>query len=168
MTVTTSLLPDGRGAARMDELFDTDPADLWRACTEPERLARWIAQVTVPADGRLGVGATVQTVWTSSWSGEVRIERCEPPRHLLLTTQPGTDEQGRTELWLTAEGDRTRLVIEDSGIPADELRYHGAGWQVHLDDLARALREDGALHPDGWSAERPAEDWHRRWRALTR
>lgn len=34
----------------------------------------------------------------------------------------------------TAEG--TRLVIEERGVPLDQLAAYGAGWQVHAEDLA--------------------------------
>lgn len=162
MTVTTSTLPDGRGAVHVDELHDTDVEDLWQACTDPERLARWIAVVT----GDLRPGSTVTTVWSSSWTGTVRIEVCDRPHHLLLTTQPGTDEEGSIEVRLTAEGDRTRLVIDDRGVPADELPFHGAGWQVHVEDLAAALRTAQPVHPEGWSSQAPAPRWIERWRSL--
>jgi uncharacterized protein YndB with AHSA1/START domain len=28
------------------DIYDTDVDDLWEACTNPERLARWIAKVS--------------------------------------------------------------------------------------------------------------------------
>lgn len=30
----------------------------------------------------------------------------------------------------------TRLVIEESGVPVEQLPGYGAGWQVHAEDLA--------------------------------
>ena len=54
--------------------------------------------------------------------------------------EPGTDVETELEAWLTAEGDRTRLVVEERGLPAAALHFHGAGWQVHLEDLALAHR----------------------------
>jgi uncharacterized protein YndB with AHSA1/START domain len=35
-----------RGAVRVEDVYDTDIDDLWEACTNPERLARWIAKVS--------------------------------------------------------------------------------------------------------------------------
>jgi len=96
-----------------------------------------------------------------------RIEACEAPHHLLLTTQPGTDDEAQIEAWLTAEGARTRLVVEERGLPIGELHYHGAGWQAHLEDLGTSLARDGSVHVDGWSARTAAPAWHRRWTALT-
>ena len=60
-----------------------------------------------------------------------------------------------TEVVLTAEGDRTRLVLEYRGIALDELAAHGAGWQAHLEDLAAYL------------AGRPTSTWKDRWLELT-
>ena len=61
--VTGSLraIDERRGAVRMEDVFDTDPADLWDAVTDPRRLARWIAEV----DGDLRVGGMVQARFTS-------------------------------------------------------------------------------------------------------
>ena len=126
-----------RGAVRVEDVYDTDIDDLWLACTRPERLARWIAQVTVTC----GRAATVQAVFTSTWSGPARIEACDAPHHLLLTAEPDTDETTQIEAWLTADGPRTRLVVEERGLPIDQLHFYGAGWQVHLEDLGRSLAE---------------------------
>ena len=136
-------LDETRGAVRVEDIYDTDIDDLWRACTVPERLARWIAEVS----GDLRVGGAVSAVFTSTWSGPARIEICDAPHHLLLTTEPGTDDEAQIEAWLTAEGSRTKLVIEDRGLPVDGLHFYGAGWQVHLEDLGRSLRATGPHIP---------------------
>lgn len=152
-----------RGAVRMDDLYDTGIQDLWEACTTPERLARWLAQVS----GDLRAGGTIEMTFTSTWTGPATIEICDAPRHLLLTTEPGTADEAQLEAWLTEVGSRTRLVVEERGLPIDQLHFHGAGWQVHLEDLGRSLRLDGSVHPDGWSATRASPTWHSRWVELT-
>ena len=163
ITATMRALDDSRGAVRVEDVYDTDIEDLWKACTTPERLARWIAQVS----GDLRVGGTVHAVFTSTWSGPARIEVCDAPHHLLLTTEPGTDDEAQLEAWLTADGSRTRLVVEERGLPVGRLHFHGAGWQVHLEDLGTSLARDGSAHPGGWSEQSPAAAWHERWTALT-
>ncbi|WP_395695444.1 SRPBCC domain-containing protein [Nocardioides sp.] len=163
ITGTMRALADGRGAVRVEETYDTDIDDLWEACTTPERLARWIAQVS----GDLREGGTVQAVFTSTWSGPVRIEVCDAPRHLLLTSLPGSEDESQLEAWLTADGARTTLVVEERGLPVDALHFHGAGWQVHLEDLGRSLAVDGPAHADGWSDQAPAPAWKARWTELT-
>src|SRR5262245_34261204 len=70
-----------KGAVRVQDLYATDIDDLWSALTEPERLARWIAQV----EGDLSLGGEFTARFTSSWGGPGRVDVCEPPRRLLLT-----------------------------------------------------------------------------------
>lgn len=163
MLATMRAIDDTSGAVRVEDVYDAHIDDLWEACTEPERLARWLAQVS----GELRLGGTVQLTFTSTWTGAARVDVCEAPRHLLLTTEPGTDDEGQLEAWLAAEGSGTRLVIEDRGIPVQELHFHGAGWQVHLEDLGRALSTGASAHADGWSDQRPAQAWKDRWTELT-
>ena len=46
---------DGAGVVRMEDHYDTGIDDLWSALTDPQRLARWIADV----EGDLRVGGGV-------------------------------------------------------------------------------------------------------------
>jgi uncharacterized protein YndB with AHSA1/START domain len=163
LTGTMRALDDTRGAVRVEEVYDTDIDDLWAACTTPERLARWIAEVS----GDLREGGIIQAVFTSTWSGPARIEVCDAPHHLLLTAEPGADDETQMEAWLTAEGSQTRLVVEERGLPVGKLHFYGAGWQVHLEDLGRSLVVHGSAHVDGWSAQTPAPAWEQRWTELT-
>jgi len=143
-------LDDSVGVVRVEDVYDTDITDLWSALTTPQRLARWMAEV----DGDPKVGAEVQARFTSSWEGPIRIDVCDAPNRLFLTMNPGTDEEGTIEAWLTGEGDKTRLVIEEHGLPLDKIHFHGAGWQSHIEDLRRYL--------DGGESE-----WKERWEELT-
>lgn len=147
---TMRALDDKRGAVCVEDVYDTTINDLWEACTSPERLARWIAEVT----GDLRVGGDIHATFTSTWDGPGRIEVCEPPHHLLLTMEPGTDDEAQIEAWLSEEAARTRLVVEERGLPLDRLPLHGAGWQAHVDDLRLSL----AGMPSAWKA---------RWTELT-
>jgi uncharacterized protein YndB with AHSA1/START domain len=142
---------DGTAVVRMEDRFDTDAEDLWAALTDPSRLARWIAEV----DGDLHVGGEFRARFTSGWQGPGRIEVCEPPRRLLVTLSPGQDEQSVIEAEVFPDGARSRLVVEERGLPLEEAAEHGAGWQAHVEDLAAHL------------AGRPAADWHPRWTELT-
>jgi uncharacterized protein YndB with AHSA1/START domain len=142
---------DNKGTVRVEDVYDTDIQDLWTALTDPTRLARWIARV----EGDLRLGGQITASFTSTWSGSGRIDVCDAPHRLLVTWHEGTDEETTIEAELAAEGDRTRLVIHDRGIPIDELPFHGAGWQAHLEDLTAEVKG------------RPAGDWRDRWTALT-
>lgn len=149
-TMATMTALDGqRGTLRVEETYDTGLDDLWDACTSPERLARWIAEVT----GELRVGGSIQASFTSSWTGPGRVDVCEAPHHLLLTMEPGTPDETQIEAWLSEDASQTRLVVEERGLPLDRIHFHGAGWQAHLEDLGRSL------------AGEPAR-WHERWTEL--
>jgi len=147
---TMRALDEKRGAIRVEDVYDTSIDDLWAACTTPERLSRWIAEVS----GDFRVGGTIHAVFTSTWTGPGRIEVCDAPRHLLLTMEPGTDEETQIEAWLSEEGSGTRLVVEERGLPLDVLHFHGSGWQAHLEDLGRSLHGE-------------ASNWKPRWDELT-
>ena len=132
---------DGTGVVRIEDRYDTDVDDLWSALTEPERLARWFGQVA----GDLRPGGVFR-LSTSDLDSTGRVESCEPPRRLLVTTRE-TDEsyqQGEgvppfdsaIEATLTTAGDQTILVIEARGMPLDKIAFFGAGWQIHAEHLA--------------------------------
>ena len=153
-TVIGSLrLDDGVGTVRMEDVYDTSAADLWEAISDPTRLSRWLVDIT----GVPEVGAVLRAHFTSSWDGTIRVDVCEPQKHLSVTsTEDDSDQEPMTiEAWITPDGPRTRLVIEERGFRRDQLAPHGAGWQVHLDDL-------------GWhlTSGKPEGDWSDRWRAL--
>lgn len=143
-------MPDGRGAVRVEDVYDTGIDNLWSAITEPARLANWIGDFT----GDLALGGTFHATFTSSWDGPGRVDVCERPHRLLLTMEPGTPDETVIEAMLTAEGDKTRLVVEERGLPADRAHLHGAGWQAHLEDLGAHL------------AGTPRVPWKQRWTEL--
>ena len=127
---------DGKGIVRMEDRYDTDIDDLWSALTDPRRLARWIAEV----EGDLRLGGQFRARFTSGWEGTGRVEVCEPPRRLLVvTTETGKPDDQVIEATLTSDGEQTILVIEERGLPVEHLAAYGAGWQVHVEDLAAHL-----------------------------
>ncbi len=143
---------DGKGVVRIEDRYDTDIDDLWSALTDPVRLARWYGRV----EGDLRLGGEFRE-YLADLDCTGRVEACEPPRRLLVTTRE-TDEswlKGRgakpfdeaIEATLTADGDQTILVIEVKGMPLDKIAFYGAGWQIHAEALASYLagreRSDG-------------------------
>ena len=120
---------DGRGVVRMEDRFGSDVDDVWSALTDPLRLARWYGEVE--GDLRLG-GQFRARLFASGWNGTGRVEACEPPWRLLLPMrdadpQPGQPGETVIEATLTANGDRTILVLEERGMPLDLLAAYGAG-----------------------------------------
>lgn len=137
---------DGTGVVRIEDRYDTGIDDLWSALTDPGRLARWYGRV----EGDLRPGGQFRLhVESADIAATGRVEACEPPRRLLVTTReteesylrgqgvPPYDEA--IEATLTADGDQTILVIEVRGMPLDKIAFYGAGWQIHAETLAACL-----------------------------
>jgi uncharacterized protein YndB with AHSA1/START domain len=121
----------------MEDRFHTGIDDVWAALTDPRRLARWYGEVE--GDLRLG-GEYRARVFASGWEGTGRVEACEPPRRLLLTSaEPDQPDEQVTEVTLAADGDQTTLVLEERGMPLNLLAAYGAGIQVHVEDLGAHL-----------------------------
>ena len=142
----------GKGIVRIEDRYDTDIDGLWSALTDPSRLARWYGQV----EGDLRPGGEFRLYLESDdWDGTGRVEACEPPLRLLVTTREAEESwrNGRgaqpfdnaIEATLAADGDQTILVIEVRGMPLDKIAFYGAGWQIHAENLASYLagRERG-------------------------
>src|SRR5690348_4471444 len=113
VTGTMHALDEKVGTVRVESVYGTDIDDLWDACTRPERLARWIADVS----GDLRLGGTIQASFTSTWTGSGRVEKCDPPHHLLLVMEPDTEDEAEIEAWLSTSGNGTLLVVEERGLP---------------------------------------------------
>lgn len=136
----------GAGVVRIEDTYDTDVDDLWTAVTDPDRLARWWGKVS--GDLRPG-GAIRLYVESAQLETAGRVEVCEPPRHLRVTSKETEESWAGSapdapppfesvfDVTLTPAGDRTTLVIEVSGLPLDRLAFYGAGWQIHAENLAR-------------------------------
>jgi uncharacterized protein YndB with AHSA1/START domain len=136
----------GTGVVRIENRYDTDVDDLWSGLTEPDRLAGWYGLV----EGDLRPGGEFRVhLESDGWDGTGRVDACAAPGRLLVTTRE-TDESWRKgrgadpfdeaiEATLTADGDRTILVIEVRGLPLDKIAFYGAGWQIHAENLAAYL-----------------------------
>lgn len=127
---------DGAGVVRLEDRFDTDIADLWSALTDPHRLACWLGEV----EGDLRPGGEFRArYFASGWEGTGHVDACEPPQRLLISTKAADEPDGIIEVTLSADGDQTVLVIEDRGVPLDQIAAYGAGDQIHVEDLGAYL-----------------------------
>jgi uncharacterized protein YndB with AHSA1/START domain len=142
---------NGAGVVHVEDLYDTNIEDLWSALTEPARLSRWIVAV----EGDLRAGGEFSATFTSGWVGFGRVDVCQAPHHLLVTTWSDEDAPTVIEATLVEDGAGTRLVIEESGLPLDVYFHHGSGWQTHIEDLAAYLEG------------RETSDWGTRARELS-
>jgi uncharacterized protein YndB with AHSA1/START domain len=144
----------GTGVVRMEDRLDTDIDDAWSAFTDPARLARWLGEF----EGDLRLGGEFRARFFDDWVGTGRVDACEPPRHLLVTTRHDRQaEEHAIEVTLTADGDRTILVLEERGMPVKLLAEYGGGIQLHVENLAAHLagreRADGEAR---WAELMPA------------
>ncbi len=144
---------DGKGVVRIEDRYDTDIEDLWSALTDPRRLEGWHGQV----EGDLRPGGEFRLYLESDdVESAGRVEACEPPRRLLVTTRE-TDESWRRgqgvppfdttiEATLTADGGQTILAIEARGMPLDAIAFFGAGWPRQQEERYRDHDKDQVLH----------------------
>ena len=83
------------GAVRVEDVYDTGIDDLWDACTTPERLARWIGDLT----GDVRDGGDLRLSLTSGWAGPVRIDYERDGARASVELQPRRSESAAGPLW---------------------------------------------------------------------
>ena len=129
---------DGRDLV-LERTFRASIDDVWASITESERTTRWFASLT----GDAGPGKTIRyrlELEESKPEGDMRIDACEPPRHLAVSS---IDEYGawRLEAWLEhADGSTTLRFVHhlDDGVDVGSV---GPGWEYYLDALVASRDE---------------------------
>ncbi|MFD8222824.1 SRPBCC family protein [Streptomyces massasporeus] len=114
--------------------------DVWASVTEPERTARWFG----PWRGEAAPGRTIEVQMAYEESAPwfpARIDACEPPRRLAVSTQ---EEAGSwsLELLLSETEGATEVRLIHHLTSTDQLGSIGPGWEYYLDMLT-ASRTDG-------------------------
>ncbi|MBM7505467.1 SRPBCC domain-containing protein [Agromyces aurantiacus] len=153
MTVTGEILPDEPGfLLEFDEVYDTDPDDLWDAITTPERLARWMADYR----GEFRLGGHWQAMQPDGGVYcEGEVTSCERPRGFTTTWTVAGEQPTLVTVQLEPDGSRTRLRLRHERVTRLET---GPGWHAHLEQLAGHL-----AHP---AAERDRAAYRRRFTEL--
>lgn len=129
--------------------YPTDPADLWNALTDPERIPRWF----LPVSGDLALGGRYALEGNASGV----VERCDAPRSFAVTWEM----MGQTS-WLevvlapTADGTRLELVHE-AHVPEEFWPVYGPGavgigWDGALMGLGLHLATGAAADPEAAAA----------------
>lgn len=107
-------------------VYDAPIEDVWSACTDPERLGRWLG----PVEGDLRLGGTFQL--KDNAGGE--ILRCEEPRLIKVTWVLGEGMPTEVEVRLTPGEDGDTIFELEHASPAamvDELlRTYGPGGTI--------------------------------------
>jgi uncharacterized protein YndB with AHSA1/START domain len=127
--------------------------DVWDACTNPERIARWF----LPVSGELREGGRYELTGNASGT----VQRCAAPNSFAATWEYG-DEVSWIELRLAPVGNgRTRLELEHTAHVNDErwVQYGpgavGVGWDLALMGLTGHLGPGKTVDPseaEAWSA----------------
>ena len=142
-------------------VYETDPADLWDALTNPERLPRWFA----PVQGDLKLGGRFQVVGNAAGT----ITRCEQDRRIEATWEFGGGVSW-INISLQPEGDGTRLELEHIAHVDPHWEQFGpgavgVGWDLSFMGLSRHLAEPAAAVAqeavEGWFASDEAKDFIR-------
>jgi uncharacterized protein YndB with AHSA1/START domain len=145
---------DGRGIVRIEARLLAAVDDVWSALTDPRRLVTWLGDL----EGDLRAGSEVRAHFVATgWEGTLHVEVCNPAERLMVTTRSSGEPDCVIEVTLAVEGQHTLVVLEDRGLPLDQISAYGAGDQVLVEDLAahvdgRARCDSRArwleLHPD--------------------
>lgn len=113
------------------------PGAVWSGLTEPETTGRWFATWS----GSPREGDTVRATLTGEEGAEVdiRVERCEPPRHLAVSS---VDEHGSWHLEVTLEesGGGTGLTFVHHLDDETDIGSIGPGWEYYLDRFAAVFQ----------------------------
>jgi len=139
--------------------YAAELADIWDACTNPERIPRWF----LPVSGELKEGGRYQLAGNAGGT----ITRCDPPRGFDATWEMG-GHMSWIELRLADEGIGRTLFRLNHIAHVDDQRWAqfgpgavGVGWDSGLIGLylhlTTAQAEDPAREAE-WSA---SEEGHR-------
>lgn len=127
---------DGRVVLRFERRLNHPPERVWRALTEPDRLAAWFPQ-DVEFGGARAVGGTLRFVWRDGddppFAGQ--ITAFDPPS---LFEHAWDDETLRWELRPDGEAGRL-LVFTDTMDDRARAARNAAGWHACLDALGALL-----------------------------
>ena len=129
----------------LDQTFTTTPADLWDACTNPERLRLWFE----PIEGDLHQGGRYRLTDSTT---EGTIETCDQPSSLRVTWEFDGD-RSRVEVAINATSEGATLTLSHH-VPDDQhwATYGpaaaGVGWDGSLLALALHLSGDRRSHPE--------------------
>ena len=145
-------------SVEVEQSFDTASDEVWKACTDPERLRLWFEA----PEGQLEEGGRY-TLADSGTQGT--IERCERPRALQITREFGGDSSS-VEVYLTAVDDRTTLSLHHIVAGDDHWSTFGPaatgiGWDGSLLALSLFLAGDERAHPQAMAVFNASEEGKR-------
>ena len=127
-----------------DRHYATRPPDLWQACTDPERLARWFA----PVSGDLRLGGAFTIHFDDADTPACRVLECAAP-HRLVWEWPVKGVSTRVTVEVAADGDGSRLHLRHARLAEEQVPGYAAGWDTYVRCLEAHV--GGTSSPD-WAA----------------
>jgi len=135
---------------RIERTFRAGADAVFEAWTSVEVLRRWWHAEhdweTPHAELDLRVGGAIRITMRDpyqeqDYGGGGEFTEIDPPRRLAFTWTWDDDPSTRQliEVDFTDQGDRTTVVLTNSGIPAQAKDDHVCGWQNSFDNLDLAL-----------------------------
>lgn len=144
-TVAGRVIEAGEGrVVTISQSYRATVADLWDACTNPQRLPRWFLPVT----GDLRLGGRYQLEGNAGGT----ITGCDPPTSFAATWEYA-DQVSWIEVRLAPESpERTRLELEHLALVDEHWEQFGPGaagigWELGLLGLAQHLESAQPLDP---------------------
>ena len=135
---------------RFERLYSRPVESVWKALTDPARLADWMGVSVVEPF----VGGRYETMLDGikPMRGHVRI--WEPPSLLEYDWRSDHAPQSIARWELSPADTGTRVIFQHRGIPYANANLMSPGWHVYLDHLGVLL--DGA----------PPGDFEQEWRRM--
>ena len=138
----------------VERVVSASPEEVFAACVEPDRLARWWGPAGFSAPsielnacegGRYRIAMQPPEGEVFHLGGVFRV--VDPPHRLAFTFQweEPTPDDRETLVTLTFDrvGSETRVVVDQGAFSTEErLALHERGWQETLDRLAGCLAQD--------------------------
>ena len=125
--------------------YATDPADLWNALTDPQRIPRWF----LPISGDLSVGGRYS--FEGNASGVV--ESCDAPNRFAITWEMMGEPSWLSITLTPAAGGTTLELVHEAHVPEEFWGVYGPGavgigWDGALMGLALHLESGAAVDPE--------------------
>lgn len=141
----------------VEQTFPTSPADLWDACTNPDRLPRWFE----PVDGDLHQGGRYRLA-DSGTAGT--IEHCKAPTALRITWEYGGDTS-HVDVTITESGSHATLTLQHTVPDDDHWQTYGPaaagiGWDSSFLALAFFIADDPRATPEQMATFSTSEEGH--------